>query len=183
MNVDATVNFPNGSKLFLISDFFEPDLAKDIVQYFQTVDDLWQVTSEFEHYPGRLVYKGYDSTIDRIARYCTDAARWVGRQLGHQVRFKEFSLWLDQPGYYLPPHVDIGGVDHAVQIYFGNEITIDKKLGFGVYNDTKSPLFQLAYKPNSGYLLDNPTAVVHGMEEPIQAPHQRWSVYVRYFCV
>ena len=182
MNVEASVSLANGSRMFFIDNFFTPDLVEGLHSIFQNVNNDWKITTQFKHSPGRLVYTGYQNTVmQQVTSYCKDATSWVSGVIGQDVEFKQVDFWLDTKGYYLPAHYDRGDVDFGLQIYMGTKETINPHLGFTVYRDLQTPLYQMCYRDNSGYLVDDAYTVMHGMEEEIVPPFERWSVYVRYF--
>ena len=191
MNVEASVTLANGSRMFFIDDFFEPEMVDYICQLFQTKGPQWKSTDQFKHSPGRTVWTNpgaeADPTMLRIPElefigdYCKSLVPVISGILGKSVQFARVDLWKDSEGYYLPPHCDRGDVDYGCQIYFGNNTTINPKLGLTIYKDLKTPLYQMSYRSNCGYLIDDSYSVMHGMQEAIEPPFERWSVYIRYF--
>jgi hypothetical protein len=190
MNVEAKVELANGSRMFFIDNFFEPEMVDYICELFQTDGDHWAVTDQFKHSPGRMAWIETSNNLGEIVKFpklefigehCRAMIPAISDILGKKVKFSRVDLWRDREGYYLPAHYDQGDVDYGLQIYFGTATTTNPRLGLTIYKDIKTPLYQMVYRSNCGYLVDDAWTVMHGMQEAIEPPYERWSVYARYF--
>jgi|688.fasta_scaffold49262_2 hypothetical protein len=180
MIVTATVLFPDSSRFILVDDFFEQSTISSINQLFYSDAD-WEAGHEFTHYPGRQIYRGTSPVLEQIKTHATQID--IGSQLGVEVEFLGVDLWKDSTGYRIIPHRDIPGPDYAVQIYMGEGHNTFQMLGTAIYTEKQShttPLFEISYRPNSGYIVDAPHTVLHGLNHAIPPDYQRYSIYLRY---
>jgi len=180
MITNATVSFPNGSRFILVDDFFEQSVITDINQLFYS-DDGWESGYEFAHYPGRQIYCGTSLVLEQIKKHAI--AVDIGAVLGVDVEFVGIDLWKDSSGYQITPHCDIPGPDYAVQIYMGEGHNTFQMLGTALYikkHHHLTPLFEISYRPNSGYIIDAPHTILHGLNHKIPSNYNRYSIYLRY---
>lgn len=180
MIVNATVSFPNNARFILVDEFFEHSQIAGINQLFYSDHD-WESGEEFSHYAGRQIYRGASPVLEQIKEHATKID--IGSILGVDVDLAGIDLWKDSEGYKILPHRDVPGPDYAVQIYMGEGKNTFQMLGTAIYIEKKyhtAPLFEISYRPNSGYLIDAPHTVLHGLNHEIPAGYQRYSVYLRY---
>jgi hypothetical protein len=183
-----TVALASGSRFFIVEDFFEPDQYNSIVELFDQyrVDNPdWFEDPRYSHaYRGRMVYRGTSDTVAQLQQLAAspDMVNWVSQTVGQDLKYLNLDLWLDLPGYRVTPHYDTPSFEYAVQIYVPNPNHFFEMLGTCVYTDHKlySPLFEIHYRPNRGYLIDRTDSVRHGVNHAISAEFRRQSVYLRY---
>lgn len=181
MNINATVDFPSGSRMVIVENFFDAGLAADINQLFDRDSTQWEAVEQFSHYPGRLVCALSDPVRDRIDAYAQSVTAEISAAVGQQVSFQNHSLWLDMPGYKILPHVDSAhNPDVAVQVYMGQTNQVWEMLGFCIYTHSQKALFEMHYRPNAGYIFSRPNQELHGLNHSIPEPYRRKSVYLRY---
>jgi hypothetical protein len=180
MIVNATVSFPDNSRVILVDDFFDQaDIASINQLFYSSVD--WEKGAEFSHYAGREVYRGSSPVLEQIKEHAHRVD--IGSVLGVDVEFSGIDLWKDSTGYKILPHYDVPGPDYAVQIYMGEGQNTFQMLGTAIHVKRKqhtAPLFEISYRPNSGYIIDAPHTVLHGLNHGIPPAYQRYSVYLRY---
>lgn len=180
MIVNATVLFPDSSRFILVDNFFEQSTISSINQLFYSDAD-WETGQEFAHYQGREIYRGTSPVLEQIKIHATQID--IGGILGTEVEFSGVDLWKDSPGYRITPHRDVPGPDYAVQIYMGEGHNTFQMLGTAIYTEKHghtTPLFEISYRPNSGYIVDAPHTVLHGLNHEIPPGYQRYSIYLRY---
>ena len=188
MNLSAKIEFPDGSRLFLIEQVFRDPLKTDIIKLFQNhINELedWPEDKRYNHtFPGRLAYCGQSPVVHQLASFAESESftRQIAQVLGKNVRFCGLDLWLDKPGYAIKPHCDGTEFDHAIQVYMPYKFEYWQMLGTCVYT-SRSPqdaLFEMHYRPNSGYLIDKTHTIIHGLNHSIPPQYDRRSVYLRY---
>lgn len=180
MIVNATVSFSDNSRFILVDDFFDQADIANINQLFYSDKD-WETGAEFSHYAGRETYRGASPVLEQIKEHAQSIN--VSSILGVAVEFTGIDLWKDSPGYKILPHYDVPGPDYAIQIYMGEGRNTFQMLGTAIYVERKhhtAPLFEISYRPNSGYIIDAPHTVSHGLNHEIPPGYQRYSVYLRY---
>jgi len=188
MKVNSTVIFHNNSRLFLLGEILQTSLYQEVVKLFneyQPGHADWQDTPEFAHYPGRLVYSGSSSVIEKINQLVESAEfnNQLNSILGLSLKCHGTGLWLDLPGYKIPPHSDTMLFDYGLQIYVPDETNFFQMLGTCFYhNDPKfiKPMFEIHYMPNTGYFIDKTHSITHGLHHGIPPNYRRQSVYIRY---
>ena len=182
MNVDATVNFENGARLFLINNFFSSDLDVELFNLFANfkTNPDWQDMDEFSHNKGRLVYCGSDPVVDKVYTVGKNCEYDLSSLLGKTINFTGLSLWTDSPGYTISPHYDAPHFDHAVQIYMTDPTRNFEMMGTAFYKADKQYLFEIPYRRNSGYFIDATHNIMHGLHHHIPPEYYRYSVYLRY---
>jgi hypothetical protein len=82
-------------------------------------------------------------------------------------------LWLDFPGYINAPHIDLSpNLSVNIQVYLNDDV---ESVGTYCFDDE---WYSVPFKKNCGYMLLNPTKILHGMKYPVQT--QRRSLYQSY---
>lgn len=174
-----------GERVWLLENFFDRELASEITCFFLGWDQepqAWLEQDNFAHYRGRRVYQGQADTVDSINHYCQQpGVQSVIQQLaGKSLEFAGTSLWLDQAGYAIAPHLDVMTDNfefYGVQIYMAAETV--PTIGTMFYNNQHEPLFNLVYKNNAGYFMDRSDRILHGLN-PVPSGIDRYSVHIRY---
>jgi hypothetical protein len=185
-----TINLSNGSRFFIVEDFFGEEQYNSIVGLFDqyTADnaDWWEDPVYAHTYHGRCVYRGSSEVVDQINQLATSAAtlEWISGLIGKELEFAGSDLWLDLPGYRVTPHYDGTHFEYAVQIYVPDPGPGRswEMLGTCVYTDANMyrPLFEIHYIANRGYIIDRADTVRHGVNHAIPQQYRRQSVYIRY---
>jgi len=180
MLVNATINFPNQSRLFLVEDIFDKDLCQQILSIFKK-DTGWTAISEFDHYAGRLVYSDVNETTEKINSFAgsKEFVELLETILGKELEYSGSSLWLDLPGYKIVPHYDLPGFDYAVQVYMPDPDNTVEMLGTCFYKGNNA-IFEIHYRHNVGYFIDKTHTIYHGLNHDIPDNYKRQSVYLRY---
>lgn len=183
MKVAAAITLPTESKVWIVDKVFPESMIDQINDCFNTYigqsGRAWEKTANFA--PQRLVYQGVHPVIDQINKYGDMfLVNEVSRIIKKKVRFVYPSLWIDLPGYELHPHNDVDNFDYAVQVYMGSDYLSKNLFGTSVYQDYDTPLFDICYRQNSGYLFDSTATVLHGIRQPVPEGSMRRSVYLRY---
>ena len=95
------------------------------------------------------------------------------KKFNQKLKFDSIDLWIDDEGYFLPPHLDNEKIKLHLQIYLDND-----NVGTSLYNLNKEKIYTFPYKMNCGYALLNNKHSLHGVETVIK--DGRKSFYVRY---
>ena len=181
MHVTAQAEFANGSRLYLLDRILPTQLAQDLLTVFQD-SAAWKPLEHFAHTPGRCGYTGSSTAPESLREYLADPefATAIGNILGNSVRFLDYSMWLDLPGYYMSAHRDLDTYGHAVQLYLVDPATQQSAppMGTVFFTDDNCPVFEIAYRNNSGYLIDKTYTLNHGLSRPT-AGLVRHSIYIR----
>jgi hypothetical protein len=183
-----TVTLASGSRFFIVEDFFEPEQYKSIVELFDQYradhPDWWADPRYSHAYAGRCVYRGNSAVIEQLQALASAPAtvKWISGTVGQVLEYQSLDLWLDLPGYRITPHYDTPSFEYAVQIYVPDPTHVFEMLGTCVYTDhaERDPLFEIHYRPNRGYLIDQTHTVRHGLNHAIPDQFRRQSVYLRY---
>lgn len=183
-----TINLATGNRFFIVEDFFEKEQYTSIVELFDQYTgenpDWFEDPTYSHNYAGRMVYRGESAALARLQELAASPAiiDWVSQTVEQRLEYVNLSLWLDLPGYQVPPHYDQSLFEYAVQIYVPNPTNFWEMLGTCVYTDdpARVPLFEVHYHPNRGYLIDRTDTVKHGVNHAIPAQFRRQSVYLRY---
>lgn len=86
-----------------------------------------------------------------------------------------FNLWWDTYKYTLPMHFDNEAVKLAMQIYIGDDYCDTLGTSFG--DKDQNVIFTLPYIKNTGYFLQNPNEVNHGLIGTVPENFNRFSLY------
>jgi hypothetical protein len=182
IKINATVQF-DSAKLFLVDNCFDSTTLRDINGLFSDRDTGWAADPIFAHKPGRLMYQNSNTvtqSIDASARVLSDQ---IGALLGRKIQYQSSSLWLDLPGYAIDPHYDTpGNPEISMQIFVGDPAKVWEMLGTAIYlpEQRRNPLFEMHYRINSGYIMEYPDRILHGLNHHIPAQYVRNSVYLRF---
>ena len=179
----STLDFHNGTRLFLIEDFFPVSLAAAALELFKTGpgdSTNWKVIAEQKQTVDRFHYVGNSTTLEQLQAHAesNSTLNYFSNLLDCKLEFVMLALWLDQPGYSISPHYDLDPVEYAAQIYITD--TPNAMSGTTIYNELYSPIAQLPLSHNFGYLIDKTTTVLHGIATPIPENCTRCSVYMKY---
>jgi hypothetical protein len=180
INVTATVSLPNDSKVYLVNKVFPDELLQQIIDCFSTypTNKGWTNTANFN--PLRYVFNGVHPAVAQVNKYATFLADEISTIVGKKIRPVYPSFWIDLPGYELAPHVDVDNFEHAIQVYIGDDEQVKNSMGTSVYADYDTPLFDICYRQNSGYLFDSTHTILHAIRKPILEGSIRKSVYIRF---
>lgn len=85
------------------------------------------------------------------------------------LKFHNVMIWKDQTGYKINNHFDNDRVKAAMQIYLSEDCA---DLGTWFENSV-----EIAFKQNTGYLMDNRNKLIHGMKKPVPDNYSRLSFY------
>ena len=183
MKINATIQI-DSARLFLVDNCFNSTTLAAVNVVFSDLNNGWAADPIFAHRPGRLVYQNSNTvtqSIDASAQVLSDQ---IGALLGRKIQYKSSSLWIDLPGYVIAPHYDIpGNPEIAMQIFVGNRAKVWEMLGTAIYlpeQHGRNPLFEMHYRINSGYIMEYPDRVRHGLNHNIPAQYERNSVYLRF---
>jgi len=185
MKINSTVNFPDGSRLFILGSVLPKELYTDAVALFNSYPDQtedWVELTAFVHCKGRLVYSGLSNLPAKIQALAnsTKMQTQLTDLLGFSIKCSGVSLWLDLPGYQIRPHYDTPGFEYSIQIYAPDEAHYFGISGTCVYTEPTNPMFELTYMPNSGYCMDRTQTILHGMNHHVPGGYTRNSIYLRF---
>lgn len=182
--LDVTVRseFAAGGRIWLVDNVFDTDLVQQINSVFVDAENnpAWQSIPEFAHRPGRLVYRGIDSVTANIDAWARANIDRIGDIFGKPVKFLNFDLWYDTPGYAVPNHRDGSQNRFALQVYMGKPTQTWQMLGTCFNRENNNPLFEAHYMTNTGYMIDRPDLVWHSVNHSIPEQYRRMHVYFRF---
>ena len=95
------------------------------------------------------------------------------KKFNTSLTFDSADIWVDDRGYFLPPHTDDSRIKLALQIYLSED-----NEGTSLYDNDGTIRYTFPFKFNSGYALYNGMYSTHGVEEIEN--NGRTSLYVRY---
>ena len=180
MRLVASTEFHCGSRLYSVDSVLPAELADQVLQVFET-PELWHPAPEFAHTTGRLGLTESNSAVDQLREYLAqpEFAEQVSSILGQRVKYLDLSLWSDQPGFIVTEHRDLDLYGYALQLYLAPAARerLNQPVGTVFFTEDHRPVFELAYRHNSGYLIDRTYTLNHGMTRP--AVESRYSVYIR----
>jgi hypothetical protein len=179
----STLDLHNGTRLFLIEDFFPVSLAAAALELFKTGPSdstAWEVISDQTHAVDRFHYIGSSTTLEQLQAHAKSKSTldYFSTLINCNIEFVGVALWLDQAGYSIPPHYDLDPYHYAAQIYITD--TPNAMSGTTIYNELYRPIAQLPLSHNFGYLIDKTTTILHGIATPIPESCTRCSVYMKY---
>jgi hypothetical protein len=175
-----------GQRVWLIENFFEQSLAKNITQYFistQSDSTLWQEKNIFSHYQGRSIHIGSTDLIKEIEEFAQsqEVKLTIGSVIDKSLEFSTVDLWIDRPGYQIQSHCDLATepkLFYAIQIYMADELI--PSIGTMFHSHDGGPLFNLVYKNNCGYVMDRGDKIFHSLN-PVPNNVDRYSVHIKYW--
>lgn len=85
------------------------------------------------------------------------------------LKFRTAMIWKDQPGYKIDNHFDNDRVKASMQIYLSEDCA---DLGTWFENS-----LEVAFKQNTGYIMDNRNRLIHGMKKSVPDSYSRLSFY------
>lgn len=179
MIVSSLIHFDT-NRLFLVESVIDNQLADRLQSLFNKDQPGWS-NSDFDTTPGRIQNISQIPIVIETEVYARDVlAPMVSTVLNKSVKFIGASFWWDFEGYRLKEHYDLPGINYALQMYLDAPGSNVSTLGTGFYNDQSELVTKIPYKHNTGYLLENPWAVLHGMDMEVPQGHQRKSIYLRF---
>jgi len=132
-----------------------------------------KLTSQ-EHLPRRKILKTNLFLKEmQILFMNSNITKSLEKKFNQKLKFDSIDLWIDDEGYFLPPHLDNEKIKLHLQIYLDNY-----NVGTSLYNFNKEKIYTFPYKMNCGYALLNNKHSLHGVETVIK--DGRKSIYVRY---
>lgn len=183
MKINATVQF-DSAKLFLVDNCFDSTTLDAVNVLFSDQNNGWAADPIFAHKPGRLMYQDSNVVTQLIDTSAQVLSGQIGALLGRKIQYQSSSLWLDLPGYVIDPHYDTpGNPEISMQIFVGDPAKVWEMLGTAIYlpeSGGRNPLFEMHYRINSGYIMEYPDRVRHGLNHNIPAQYVRNSVYLRF---
>jgi len=165
--------YDSQNNLFVVDDFY-PD---ELIEQFVSTDHLsaaWKKEDWQEHYPRRRLMHEPGSIYERMNSYVNSQLAAVAEAISMELIYSETGFWLDEPGFRMLPHIDNEGVAVSLQIYLNQN---NNDLGTIFYNPDKTVRHCFEYKLNTGYLMINGPAQLHGMGVAIPEGTYRISSY------
>ena len=96
------------------------------------------------------------------------------------VKFLNFDLWYDLPGYVVSNHKDGDQNRYAMQVYLGEPTLTWQMLGTCFNRENNNPLFEVHYMTNSGYMIERPDLIWHSVNHSIPEKYRRMHIYLRF---
>jgi hypothetical protein len=174
----TSIDLVNQSRVLLLEDFFPEPVINQLLELCDTYPDpvVWTVPYGFDHTTLRRSYSGNSAAIAACENWlssaeCVDAMAAV---LGHRPQYNNLHLWCDVEGVdSLAPHKEQGG---SCLAQFFITRTEHSYAGTTIYNDDQRLLFQMPYRNNYGWFIDDATRVMHGREHAVPAGIKRFSM-------
>lgn len=179
MIVNDNINIDN-NRLLVVGSVLEAELASKLQTLFDLANPGWS-DNDFDTTPGRVQNISQIPIVLEVEVYARDKlATMVSTALNKPLKFIGASFWWDFEGYKLTKHFDLPGINYALQIYIDAPGKDIETLGTSFYDKSSKRVTKIPYKHNTGYLLENPWAVLHGLDFTVPEGHQRKSVYLRF---
>ena len=177
----TSIIVPNGNSVYLLDNYFPEDILSsltDICNGFSESSEQWERT---EWTDKRYIFKNisqFNPILDNFIK--TVFAPRMMQALHHTLTYESSTLWVDLPGLgKLQPHKEgPGGGTYLMQVYLTNKS--EPFNGTTIYTDDKQVLFQLPYRNNFGWLLDQATGVMHGRHSDVSPNLKRFSIMIRF---
>jgi hypothetical protein len=113
-----------------------------------------------------------DSVIEETHMVLSEMTEYLNERFNRQNKFLGLSVWKDEHSFQVPVHADNPTINIAIQIYLNGN---DENLGTKFYiNDG---VFQVPYKTNCGYLMDNGYGIKHCYDGNPSRDYHRYSLY------
>lgn len=169
----------NGYQMCIVEQFFSDSVLNDIYKLFDTfeIDSTKWDTS----HPGkRYRYNAWSPEWSNLTDYITSPqiVEQFEKLKNTKLINTKIDLWVDLPGFDLPPHTEGMEKTCMVQIYITDQEF--PYLGTTIFNNDYGRLFQLPFKNNFGYCFNKSDPILHGRMEEIPANFKRKSIMIWY---
>lgn len=159
--------------LFVVENYYPAEL---LAEFLNTDHLLSPYTKENmqNKWPRRKLILEPESIYERVDVYNKYQTHVIGSIIGVDIVASDTGFWLDEPGFYMGPHLDNDGVQISMQIYLNDNI---KELGTVFYNTDNTIRHRLEYTVNTGYIMINGPEQYHAMMTPVPKDSYRISSY------
>jgi len=166
-------------EVYILRDFFSPDthIALLTEARNRTYADSWD---KIDH-PAqalRSILRPTDSDVlDELYTYLNQPSSLdrLSKVFGN-IHKADPVIWWDHEGYVLPMHTDNPSLKKTIQIYLSEEEY--PELGTSIGGRDGELVFTLPFKGNTGYYFPNASDIQHGLQTPIPAGIERFSIYI-----
>ena len=150
---------------YQIDNVFELDLLANLVTRFNGYKRWEQLTSTNENEVIR--YQHGLNLNDQISREILEGlipvTGFILEQTQSRIWQNTPQLWRDTPGYLNSLHKDFSpNLSINVQVYLS-----DGNSNQGTWTQIDDKWYGINYRKNSGYIMFNPTDMIHGMRYPV----------------
>lgn len=167
----------NKHDLFCVENLY-PD---NLLEIFLNLDHLsvpWNKEVIQHEYPRRRLIIEAGSVYEKMNLHINSIIQILSDITKQNFIHADTGYWLDQSGFSMEPHVDNAGVFASMQIFLNNNAS---NLGTTFYNLDKTVRFRPEYKINTGYIMINNEAQIHGMVNPVPEMSYRISSYTWFY--
>jgi len=150
---------------YQIDNVFELEFLSDLVQKFDHYKRWDQLTGTDEN--GVIRYQHGLNLNDQVSRGILEGlipvTGFIIEQTQSRIWQNTPQLWADTPGYLNALHKDFSpNLSINVQVYLS-----DGNSNQGTWTQIDDEWYGINYCKNSGYIMFNPTNMVHGMRYPV----------------
>lgn len=163
--------------LFYVENFYPDNLLEAFCNQDHTSvpwkKEDWQI-----EYPRRRLIQTAGSIYDEMNKHVNSKIETISQVTKVNFMCADTGFWLDEPSFSMSPHLDNSGVFASMQVFLNNNAS---NLGTTFYNSDKTVRFQPDYKINTGYIMINNEAQIHGMTNPVPENSYRISSYTWFY--
>lgn len=153
-------------EFYQLTDVFDISLLKKLITPFNQSSTWEKLTATDKN--GTVRYQRglmLDDPLSReICQGLSEAIGFMEKQLGAKLYQNSPQLWEDAPGYINEIHRDVSpNLKVNIQVYLSNSASTD--VGTHIFKDNQ--WFSVPYKLNCGYIMLDPTKILHGTRYPV----------------
>lgn len=157
--------------LLFVTDFIYPPLLTKLLGYISNDSLDWQAEIYQESKNRAKLNWTPDTVLEETHIVLDSLTDQLNQTYNKQTRFLGLSIWKDQQGYTIRPHVDQPLISISLQVYLSES---SEELDTRFLYDGK--VIGPGYNKNSGYIQNN-VGITHFMVNPVPAEHVRYSLY------
>ena len=162
--------------LLCIHNFLEPELLLKLQNYISNDKLPWEFQ---EHHDGagyrhdrKKINWVAESVIEETHMVLSEMTQYLNERFNRKNRFLGLSVWKDEKSFQVPVHVDNPIINISIQIYLNSN---NQNLGTKFH--VNDGVFQVPYRINCGYLMDNSYGIRHFYDGNPSMGYHRYSLY------
>lgn len=151
---------------YQLTDVFDPQLLMKLIREFGRSSQWEMLTATDEKNTVRYQHGLTlgSALSNEIYHGLTEAVRFAENQIEKKLYQNSPQLWEDTQGYINKIHYDASpNLKVNVQVYLSN--SSEENIGTHMFKD--NVWYSVPYKLNSGYIMIEPTKILHGTRYPV----------------
>ena len=181
-----TFKYANALRVLLVEDFFPADLLEQLTAMCKTSETHPEDWHYAEWTTLRKIHNGNTDTCKLIEEKFNEyrfinPVQTIFQRPGNNIynlKFVEFQLWADYPGFGpLEPHKEDSG-DVQGQIFLTD--TTHKINGTSMFNSDGEPMFTLPFRNNYGWIMEHCQETIHSRDFDVIPDTVRYSLIFWY---